>query len=83
MMRFENNPIPAKTVERAVKWAWIAGAVVWCPVVLLLWLHVLRAQTSAQSLLFCGRLAAAGLFGIAWSISGTIWLRRHKKFHTT
>jgi hypothetical protein len=82
MVRSGNTPMTG--VQRSVNlsWLWLAGLVVWCPMVLLLWWHLYEAQTFAQASLFSTRLAFVSTFGIFWSIAGARWQARLKKTRT-
>jgi len=71
--------MPKSGIEQSVKLLWSVGLVVWCPMVLLLWLRLYEAQTFAQASLGTRRLEFVAAIGMFWSLAGSLWLARLRK----
>jgi hypothetical protein len=63
----------------SIKLLWIAGIVVWCPMVLLLLHRQYQAQTFVQASLAGARLTYVALIGSFWSLAGSLWLAKLRK----
>jgi hypothetical protein len=66
-------------MEKSVMLVWFLGTCVWCPILIVVWLHGYKAQTFAQASLNRTRLAWVSGFGVVWSVAGAVWLAKLRK----